>query len=1449
MPKKSIAIVSGLMLIAAIFFTGFLKGPPGYVGILIDLIAVSTIWLILMALIYKFLYPIILYPIVLWLMSTLIVITNFHHMLEPVRVLGEYYRWLTSGWRLNLLPLPVIAVVVWLILVIYAPLAVTPINEELLSTSLDNASHALANGSLEINQINKNITTAFEAINSASPEINRAAGHLANTSPALAEINRTLKNLSIEIGKLNNSNSDVLINTNRSLISTSKAIEEINRSINNASQSISGASPKVGKANSSINNASIATAGLAAGKTVPHSAKILNNFTGIVLGATTNETTVSLLLVIYYYLNIILGIWLLLLFIINAIKARNMMVIEEFVDNTGNAAAQDAPKDDSTDDGKPDGSKSNGNKLNNSKSDINKSDDSKSSSQVKVTAKGLNTMLAARLIYLSKIYSDVDENREILTYAGTDSTLPATVQVDEVGDLLKGAITPQSTTKLGGFLEIPTTVLMYPLQLFFKGPRITGSLYNDGGKVLLIAQISGWKQPYSWRVCDPEKIIETQEESNETSRLTENMIAELAYRIFTDLAFDKSISWSKRWRAIWKFSDGLQMYRDCLRTQKDKKLNLKKAEDKFIETLAEDREFSAAYYNLGVVYTELGRAYDESERFEAAESAFRKAIEKNIDKWDNDKWQAYYALGQNLFDRKQSSDIINDVISLSNRVINLGPKKIYMAKALNLMGRAQREACKYSDEQKYLNEAIESHKKASVNALYALMEAIFWDRNDKQYRITTAKCLLDLANAYHDLDSNNMEGINEASCILSEARLISPHNANIHYQLGRIYINLHKGKNSPSYLEHSISQFENAIKLDPSKPIYWSYLALASAYNSDKARLEYARKKLLDDFDNATSKDLEMLIDAYKNSGYDKNPLMDSLNKFLTYKNFWEDPETQKVKSYTSLKNKYLNPWERGEIAIILADKYLNQGINREELPKDIFDEAIQLLEKDIRDTKSFETDVQTLEFAYSLCILNNLFYYDKEINGKDHNLILLDEYTDKNIHRDFPQRYIKIKNDIDDIQSRLEEWWSTVPIREKCIEFDPFSSRNRQLLAISYQYARCYKLARAEHERAYWLEPDDADNLCNLGYTYINEALEQRNFNERDLALKKNISYLNNALALYSTSEQKIPTYYWLGRLYYEARDYDTAILNLLIAKNMTNRDIFQDEILLAIYYLGNAYLKNRMHKDAEQQFKELIFRIMNNLYNPEQSPDDKIKNEKELIKKEIGEKFYERKLKGAIYIDAYLSLAESYITCDNKFLNEPHSHIYRDDQSSLKYEFQKSCATARDCLISAKTIINMLDTSFLTKLDTRDEINEWYNDLLILQAKYNDLAGWCQLKVGLNDESIRHLEASISLLADSRTYLHLAQAYDQEIRDRNFTGLILSPQDKQRKIKRILACCQHAQDLDFNKEYAGQAKNLQEIYQDKGSDKPKDEIMNKKTVKAEITWEEDTKEEKKGA
>jgi tetratricopeptide (TPR) repeat protein len=283
--------------------------------------------------------------------------------------------------------------------------------------------------------------------------------------------------------------------------------------------------------------------------------------------------------------SIILGLYALVLLLGWVWKARKRVVIEEFVDYA--------------------------------------------SKQPDTAVKGLATLLVVKLSHLRDLYRAVDEQRAISTSVSTNQSIDATIKVEDVSEFLKDAVSAQSKFSLGA-LEIPVGTLLSLFGRIVQGPRILGSLHKENDLITLTAQMVGGKQLHGWRVDRQESAAQTALQKEE--RLN-SMVEELAFQMFTDLALSGSV----RWKATATFCEGLQAYRDCLRAPKDRELNLEKAERKFIETLAEDQKFDLAYYNLGVVYTELGQN-------KAAEIAFTNAINQNAGEWNT-----YYALALSRF--------------------------------------------------------------------------------------------------------------------------------------------------------------------------------------------------------------------------------------------------------------------------------------------------------------------------------------------------------------------------------------------------------------------------------------------------------------------------------------------------------------------------------------------------------------------------------------------------------------------------------------------------------------------------------------------------------------------------------------------------------------------------------------------------------------------------------
>lgn len=306
---------------------------------------------------------------------------------------------------------------------------------------------------------------------------------------------------------------------------------------------------------------------------------------------------------------------------------------------------------------------------------------------------GLGALLAIELDRLKRLFQIVDEQRAISTATGVQRTLAATFKGEDVSSLLKEAVSPESKLKVGP-LTIPANAIMALLGRIFQGPRLRGSLHqeNFGDKrtrYTLAAQLVSGDKPLSWLVTkefsatsptNPETI--TSDKSKTSAEKAETpatliygpLVKELAYRIFTDLALPPTFV---RWEATKSFSEGLKAYRDCLRTPKDRTLNLKRAEHHLTESLSIDENMDLAYHNLGVVYKELGRR-------EAALAAFTKSLELS-----KGRWEPAYGLAREYYNKMIEEHDYNqtfqEVIKWCDRVRELQPDN---AKVLNLKGLA-----------------------------------------------------------------------------------------------------------------------------------------------------------------------------------------------------------------------------------------------------------------------------------------------------------------------------------------------------------------------------------------------------------------------------------------------------------------------------------------------------------------------------------------------------------------------------------------------------------------------------------------------------------------------------------------------------------------------------------------------------------------------------------------
>lgn len=292
---------------------------------------------------------------------------------------------------------------------------------------------------------------------------------------------------------------------------------------------------------------------------------------------------------------------------------------------------------------------------------------------------GLSTLLVTELGRLRELYHQIDD-LSVPTAVGVEqhggfgrgkeAAGFLTVSADDVTNVLEGAIASDARIEMG-----PAKIPIGPVLAFFnrltRGPRVTGSVHltEAGGGPTLTAQLVGKESSGTWRVDQPRE----PESPEQRKAFLDTMVRGLACRMFTQLTLRGAV----RWQAVKAFNEYLRLYGDSRRTPRDRACFLKQAQRKLLEAVAEDERFDLAYYNLGVIYTQLAQterlAEQQSDdatfcanfkrptldaaRREAARVAFLRAAAKNPD-----RWEAYYAQAVTRFSQIEPDVEIDETL-------------------------------------------------------------------------------------------------------------------------------------------------------------------------------------------------------------------------------------------------------------------------------------------------------------------------------------------------------------------------------------------------------------------------------------------------------------------------------------------------------------------------------------------------------------------------------------------------------------------------------------------------------------------------------------------------------------------------------------------------------------------------------------------------------------------
>jgi len=449
-------------------------------------------------------------------------------------------------------------------------------------------------------------------------------------------------------------------------------------------------------------------------------------------------------------------------------------------------------------------------------------------------APGLSSLLVVELARLHELYQVVDEQRarpqavkaqqyayfdedkDAVEQADSDPTVtneqpldsPAPIRAAEADDALQGAVSVEAKMSLGP-VSIPVGALLALAGGLARGPRVVGTVHKVEGKLIVTARMVGGRQAHTWRVDDPPA---DREPLPEGKRQPEELLDELAVRMFTDLARPGSA----KWKATWAHSNGLRAYRGCLRGRRDHRLKLREAEQLFLAALAEDDQFELAYHNLGIVATELGR-------LEAAENAFLEAISRNPT-----RWESYYGLAQLYCQQKRW----NEMVPLCERLLDLGRPKVQTYHLLALADRFL----------KNWERALENRKQAVHHGWSSLCTAALTGRPSEGLCRLGAISLRNLGVVRgYEAKWLRRHGKRFRAQVISRtifwaARAELRQARSLHDSQGELYFELGKLNAAQRRWREASQAFEQALRLEPNRSRFLVHLARSLAHQPGRAK-------------------------------------------------------------------------------------------------------------------------------------------------------------------------------------------------------------------------------------------------------------------------------------------------------------------------------------------------------------------------------------------------------------------------------------------------------------------------------------------------------------------------------------------------------------------------------------------------------------------------------------
>lgn len=1055
---------------------------------------------------------------------------------------------------------------------------------------------------------------------------------------------------------------------------------------------------------------------------------------------------------------------------------------------------------------------------------------------------GTSTLLTGELHRLRSLYTEVDERRAIASIGGRSGQLDYTIQAGDAGEMIKNAISTENVFFEFGPIKVPIGAVAGVFSRFFSGPYITGGFHRDGDLIILDAFMSG-APSRSWRV-EGRIVTETDLQVDtgvQTLPLSSNkisirllmdskgeidnidqMIRELSCRIFTDL----TSGGTTKWRATYFFTEGLKDYRSCLLSRKNQLRNLKNAERRFLEAVSEDSTFDIAWYNLGVVYTELNH-------LDAAEQAFLKAVEMTPG-----NWQPYYALALNRFNRflpaqgyiglsdhtKIDEACLRDVIHPCEQAVTLNPDNPHLHiligvcyRILSLKKREHEISLKDPSElyRDCIRTAYYHHRIAARNAWYALCSYELLHADAISTRLTNLQkasvtALWDLARTFFadamcfgtcsPTENHVLPHVHSSLSVIPsafrQALLVMQDNAVVLKSLGVVHYH------RKDYKKASLA-LESATQVDPDNYKLWMLFAIFAEKAGYKSKREFAIGKILEcpscmqsDLSPHWRDEFEAVL--CRQGGYPALCQIFSFQKEPNQEEFPYDIAWLDSSRFYSVWLEFKNSLENNGISLMemtpaqkgtlarLSYHHANHNYYSDEQVR-IYKEALELL--------------KSVEPGLPLSWIKGFIAYK-----------LASECSSPEYYRDsyyslrgFPLEIKKWMIDLGYINLLLDEGeiHNALNLASEATHKNPigFSQLNA--------FGRCliknqdYSKALFAFESALLLEPYDLNTLENIGYCYWMLGNYCQTRKEKENFWKQAIQYYEDAYValgekehqesqdyfsiIYGPDRKSIP--YALGCLSLHLSKYGNAVSYFNRASELS-RDLSEyypgEDRHLCMLMGAEALFHKRDHYLSEQYFEIIIDDFKKRITDyPTSSDGIPLEHPEEAVLLAPSNcQLEEVPYAGEIYIRALLGLAYSYAERDAG-LNEAGDNVKEAERilGFMKERLQQ-VRSELDKETDPERIKENMPKGKRVKLFLG-------NSVPLLTAELCDRKGWIIFKQR-SENSLEMAEKEIikalSIKSDADYHFHLAYICEAMSRE--------TP-EKETYIRLARKHCDHVQDM----------------------------------------------------